>query len=87
MQHSHQAIQSNFHYGQKEIPLQYAIWPPAKLMGFQVSVEYREGRTNKAADAPLHTPTLEQVALIDVIVSTSPELSLLAITVNNNKHL
>ena len=35
---------------QREIPSQYAKWL-VKLMGFQFTIEYREGRTNKAADA------------------------------------
>ena len=35
---------------QKEIPSQYAKWL-VKLMDFQFTVEYREGRTNKVADA------------------------------------
>ena len=35
---------------QREIPSQYAKWL-VKLMGFQFTVKYREGRTNKVADA------------------------------------
>ena len=35
---------------QREIPSQYAKWL-VKLIGFQFTVEYREGRTNKVADA------------------------------------
>ena len=35
---------------QKEIPSEYAKWL-VKLMSFQFTVEYREGRTNKVADA------------------------------------
>ena len=37
---------------QKEIPSQYAKWL-VKLMGFQFTIKYREGRTNKVANALL----------------------------------
>ena len=53
---------------QKEIPSQYAKWL-VKLMGFQFTVEYREGRTNKVADALSrvigeHDATLQEISVL-----------------------
>ena len=53
---------------QKEIPSQYAKWL-VKLMGFQFIVEYREGRTNKVADALSkvnveHDATLQEISVL-----------------------
>ena len=53
---------------QKEIPSQYAKWL-VKLMGFQFTVEYCEGRTNKVANTLSrvnveHDATLQQISVL-----------------------
>ena len=61
---------------QKEIPSQYAKWL-VKLMGFQFTVEYREGRTNKVANAlsRMIPESKENVAnLQDISVIFSPDV-------------
>ena len=54
-------ISLKYLWEQKKIPSQFAKWM-IKLMGFQFTVEYRQGRTNKVADASvLLTPAVEAI--------------------------
>ena len=59
---------------QKEIPSQYAKWL-VKLMGFQFTVEYREGRTNKVADALSRVTEEHTATLQDISVLLSPDIA------------
>ena len=58
---------------QKEIPIQYAKWL-VKLMGFQFTVEYRAGRTNKVADALSRVTYKDDAILQDISVLFSPDV-------------
>ena len=58
---------------QKEIPIQYAKWL-VKLMGFQFTVEYRAGRTNKVADALSRVTYKDDALLQDISVLFSPDV-------------
>ena len=58
---------------QKEIPSQYAKWL-VKLMGFQFTVEYQEGRTNKVADALSRVNVEHDATLQEILVLLSPDI-------------
>ena len=58
---------------QREIPSQYAKWL-VKLMGFQFTVEYREGRTNKVADALSRVNMEHDATLQEISVLFSPDI-------------
>ena len=58
---------------QKEFPSQYAKWL-VKLMGFQFSVEYCEGRTNKVADALSRVNGEHDATLQEISVLLSPDI-------------
>ena len=58
---------------QKEIPIHYAKWL-VKLMGFQFTVEYRAGRTNKVADALSRMNHDDDASLHEISVLLSPDV-------------
>ena len=54
---------------QKEVPSQYAKWL-VKLMGFQFTIEYREGKSNKVADALSRMPQQDSATINDISAIT-----------------
>ena len=61
---------------QKEIPIQYAKWL-VKLMGFQFTIEYLAGRTNKVADALSKVTYKDDAILQEIYVLFSPDVETL----------
>ena len=61
---------------QKEIPIQYAKWL-VKLMGFQFTIEYRAGQTNKVADALSRVTYKDDAILQEIYVLFSPDVETL----------
>ena len=64
-------ISLKYLWEQKEIPSQFAKWM-IKLMGFQFTVEYRQGRTNKVADALSRVTYEQEAACNEVSVLLTP---------------
>ena len=71
---------------QKEIQSRYARWM-VKLMGFRFHIEYREGRTNKVADALSRVPQESEVNCNDISVLLSPTVEALKHEARSDPHL
>ena len=71
---------------QKEVPSQYAKWL-VKLMGFQFTIEYREGKSNKVADALSRMPQEDSITINDISAITITDFDTIHSEVDHNTFL
>ena len=71
---------------QKEVPSQYAKWI-VKLMGFQFTIKYREGKSNKVANALSRMPQEDSVTINDISAITITDFDTIHTEVDHDPSL